>query len=212
MSIISLQGITKCFGDHCLFRNYYLDVEENDFIALIGKSGAGKSTLLNIIGLLEKQDSGNIYICGKKNPSLDRKDGIHLLRYDISYLFQNYGLVENISVEDNIKIGLRYSDVIKRKNMSTVISEALQRVNLSGYEKKKVFQLSGGEQQRVALARLLVKPSSIVLADEPTGSLDAYNRDIVMKLLVELNVEGKTIIMVTHDNVVANYAKKIIEL
>lgn len=240
MSIIQLRNITKTYGDHCIFKNFCLNVNEGEFIAITGKSGHGKTTLLNIIGLLELPDSGTVTIFGLENPTLDSKKGRMLLSKRISYLFQNYGLIEDKSVEYNIRVGLHSTNIIgekiiitifklidlllrktpikldifrsfidKKKSMIDSINEALISVGLSGYEKKKIYELSGGEQQRVALARLMVKPTDIILADEPTGSLDPDNRQCVMEILKKMNSLGKTIIVVTHDKEVSKYASRI---
>ncbi len=209
MEIVSLKNVSKAFETHVVFQDYSLSVDEGDFIAITGKSGSGKSTLLNIVGLLDTPDSGELTICGMKSPSIHSKAGISLLRYKIAYLFQNYGLIEDQTVEYNIKIAMRFSAGGSRKDVQQAIKAALSKVSLEGFEKKKVYQLSGGEQQRVALAKILVKPSEIVLADEPTGSLDPTNREIVMNIITDLNLSGKTILMVTHDEVAASYARNI---
>lgn len=209
MEIISLNKINKSYGAHVIFQDYSLNINEGDFIALMGRSGSGKSTLLNMVGLLDRPDSGEIIICGIRNPSIHSKAGISLLRYKISYLFQNYGLLEDRSVEYNVKMAMRFSQGITKKSVHQTIAHILEKVDLSGFEKKKIYQLSGGEQQRVALARILAKPTEIILADEPTGSLDPINREIVMGIIADLNSSGKTVLMVTHDEVAASYAKCI---
>ncbi len=211
MAVISLKNICKSFGNKVIFDNFNLNVEEGEFLCITGVSGKGKTTLLNIIGLLEKPDSGSINIMGYNNPEIDSKSGIKLLRSNISYLFQNYGLVDNETVEYNLKIATRFLKLSKNDEKKK-IEEALNTVGLSGYEKNKIFQLSGGEQQRVAMARILIKPTSIVLADEPTGSLDSDNRDLIMELLTKVNEQGKTVIIVTHDKEVVKCAKRVIEL
>ena len=167
--------------------------------------------MLNIIGGIETFDSGEYNLFGKETPDYNSYAGIKLLRYDISYLFQNFALISSRTVRENIVIGLQYSK-LKRQEKNNLISEALIKVGLEGYDKRKVFELSGGEQQRVALARIILKPSKLILADEPTGSLDLKNREIVMKILCDLNKMGKTIIIVTHDPNVVQYASKSIAL
>lgn len=154
---------------------------------------------------------GEYNLFGKETPDYNSYAGIKLLRYDISYLFQNFALISSRTVRENIEIGLQYSK-LKRQEKNNLISEALIKVGLEGYDKRKVFELSGGEQQRVALARIILKPSKLILADEPTGSLDLKNREIVMKILCDLNKMGKTIIIVTHDPNVVQYASKSIAL
>lgn len=211
MSVVELKNICKKYGDKEIFNNFNLTVEEGDFVSIMGVSGAGKSTLLNIIGMLEKADSGDIEILGVKNPSFNSGKGVKLLRNGISYLFQNYGLVDSESVLYNLKIATTYLNCSKAEKKEK-ISKALEKVGLTGYEKRKIYQLSGGEQQRVAMAKIILKSSKIILADEPTGSLDSANRNDVMGLLNEMNKSGSTIIVVTHDPAVDEYATVHIKL
>ncbi|KEI16601.1 bacteriocin ABC transporter ATP-binding protein [Clostridium haemolyticum NCTC 8350] len=205
--MIKLVNVKKKFGSHAIFENLNLNVEENDFVAIVGKSGKGKTTLLNMIGCIEPITSGEINVCGIKNPNINKKSGSHLLRNKISFLFQNYALVDDETVNFNLDIALRFTKSSKSEK-ATLKKDALKMVGLSGYESRKVYELSGGEQQRIAIARAILKPSNLVLADEPTGSLDPENRDIVLKLLSKMNEMGKTIIVVTHDSIVADYCKR----
>lgn len=211
MSAVELKNICKKYGDREIFKNFNLTVEEGDFVSIMGVSGAGKSTLLNIIGMLEKADSGDIEIFGIKNPTFNSSSGVKLLRHNISYLFQNYGLVESESVLYNLKIATKYLKCSKAEE-KIKIAKALEKVGLSGFEKKKVYQLSGGEQQRVAMAKIILKSSKLILADEPTGSLDSANRKDVLELLNEINQNGSTVIVVTHDPIVDEYATVRIKL
>ena len=172
--MIIIRGLNKAFGEKIIFSNFNLEIPDGSFVVISGDSGSGKSTLLNMIGGIEKPDSGSIIIEGLNITRLKNKNSF--FADTVGFLFQNFALLENKTVKEN-----------------------LNRVGLSKEVNKKVYQLSGGEQQRVALARLMMKKCSVVLADEPTGSLDKKNRDIVMRLLHELNEEGKTVIIVTHD-------------
>jgi len=134
----------------------------------------------------------------------------NLLRHHISFLFQNYALSDNDTVEYNLNMALTYNKSVKNKKQA--IGEALEKVGLSGFEKQKVYTLSGGEQQRVAMARLLLKPTTIILADEPTGNLDISNRDAIFALLLEFSRNGKTVVIVTHDTDLARNCDVIVEL
>lgn len=207
MGIINLSNITKRYGTNTVLDNFSLEVEEGDYISITGPSGKGKTTILNIIGMLDLPDSGELEICECRNPQLSSKNALKLRRYELSYLFQNYGLIDTDIVDRNIEIALQYKKISKGEKKQKVES-ALNKVGLSGYEKRKVFTLSGGEQQRVALAKIIAKSPRIILADEPTGSLDGENRDYVLKILEDLNKEGKTVIVVTHDPCVSRCAKK----
>jgi putative ABC transport system ATP-binding protein len=211
MSIIELKNISKKYEDKVIFNNLNLEIEKGEFVAIMGASGAGKSTLLNIIGLLEKADAGDIVIHGVTNPRLQKRDGRTLLRNNMTYLFQNYGLIENQTVFENMEIAIRF-DSLSKADKSNKIIEALERVGLEGVEDTKVYKLSGGEQQRVALAKIMIKAADIILADEPTGSLDADNKAIVLNILKKFNDEGRTIIIVTHDEEVTKCAKREIRL
>lgn len=205
--MIELKNINKQFHDKKIFKNFNLKIETGDFIAIVGESGSGKTTLLNIIGLLEKKDSGDIIIDDQVNPNA--KQTLLLQRNHFGYLFQNYALIENETVEKNLKIALKYQSQINKKEQ---ISQALKDVDLSNYEKKKIFELSGGEQQRIAMARIILKKCDYIFADEPTGNLDKKNRDQVFDILKRMNNEGKTILFVTHDLELAEKAKRIIKI
>lgn len=146
-----------------------------------------------------------------KNPFFQSKEGNKLLRYHISYLFQNYGLIEDETVIKNLEVGTKYLKLSKEQKKQK-INEALKSVGLENYENKKVFQLSGGEQQRVAVARIMLKPSELILADEPTGSLDVENRDVILSLLKSLNESGKTVVVVTHDKDIEKCATRCIRI
>lgn len=199
MSLITLKNVKKEYGkNQVLFENLSLEIEKGEFVGFVGKSGAGKTTLLNIIGLITDISEGTITIDGHQNLSMNGKNVMILRRYTIGYLFQNYGLIEDESVLWNLKLALEYKK-IKREEKLKLINKYLKQFELSDMLNKKVYQLSGGEQQRIAIIKLILQGSQIILADEPTSGLDKENELIVMKLLKELNEKGITIIMVTHN-------------
>ena len=202
--ILHIENLNKSFGDHHVLNNLNLEVKQGDFIVLTGPSGSGKSTFLNIVGLLDKHDSGVVTYFGIKNPKPFSKESTKLLQNKIGYLFQNFALIESKTVEQNLMIALEFVKGIDKKKR---IKEALEYVGLVGFEKKKVSQCSGGEQQRVAVARVILKPCELVLCDEPTGSLDFENRQNIIALLKKLQKDGKTILIVSHDPEVIEVAE-----
>jgi putative ABC transport system ATP-binding protein len=209
--IVSLTNIHKTFGHKEILRGVSLDIECGDMIAICGCSGSGKSTLLNIIGLLEPFDSGDYELFGQRNVKVNSRNAQRLIRKEIAYLFQNFALIDDRTVEYNLQIALSYvKESVRTKR--EMMQHALKKVGLEDYLDAKVYELSGGEQQRAAVARCALKPGRLVLADEPTGSLDAENRDSIINLLKDLNQSGKTLAIVTHDPVVAASCNCIIDL
>lgn len=207
--MIELKNITKSFEHNILFDQFSCSVGNGEFLGIKGKSGSGKSTLLNIIGLLEQCDSGQIIIDGKEINYKDKKQIKYLLRKKIGYLFQNFALIDDFSVLKNLSIGL--SDKRKRERIN-LIKNVLYDLNLQVDVEKEVFKLSGGEQQRIAIARVILQDKSIILADEPTASVDSENRNIILNILKKLNEAGKTIVLVSHDDYVIKQANRVIEL
>jgi putative ABC transport system ATP-binding protein len=210
MGVIQLDKVNKKFAEKIVLKDFSLAIDAGKMYAITGHSGCGKSTLLNIMGGIEKVTSGDVQILENKNISPRSFKARKLLRNHISFLFQNYALSDNDTVAYNLEIALLYNKAIKNKRQA--IADALKRVGLEGYEKQKIYTLSGGEQQRVAIARLLLKPTQIILADEPTGNLDLENRNLIFELLLELNKEGKTIVIVTHDQELAERCDTVIHL
>ncbi|MFR3835663.1 MAG: ATP-binding cassette domain-containing protein [Eubacterium sp.] len=209
MNALELKNISKKYGNNTIFDNYNLEVKKGTFLGIKGKSGRGKTTLLNIMGLLEDYE-GTLNIMGEEVRYRDKKKRKELLKKVIGYLFQNYALIDDLTVYENLKIVINKKNKIKGKEL---MLEALEKVGVANeFLNKKIYTCSGGEQQRIAIARLMLKDCDIVLADEPTGSLDDKNTAIVMKLLTQLNEEGKTIVMVSHDDVALSYCKEIVQL
>jgi len=209
MNTVQLVEVTKKFGDKVVLDEVNLEIKQGEFVAITGKSGKGKTTMLNLMGMFEKADAGKVLLFGEE---FSKQTMNRLLREKISYVFQNFALIDNETIEANLAVALVYSKlskVGKKKEMLTALQEVgIGEIPLS----QKIYRLSGGEQQRVALARLLLKPSELILADEPTGSLDEENRNAVLTILKNLNQMGKTIVIVTHDPHVARSCDRVIEL
>lgn len=208
--MIELKDITKHYDTKTIFDHFNLTIEKNELVAIVGNSGSGKSTLLNIMGLLEEVDAGEIII--NHHSISNKKDALLLMRYDIGYMFQNNALVDNYTVKENLDIVLKYSRFNKKEKLNA-IKQALSTVGLEGYENRKIYSLSGGEAQRIAFCKLLLKKPKIVLCDEPTGSLDATNTKIMMDLLMEYHhSSGATVVIVTHNLDVAKLCERVIHI
>lgn len=205
--MIKINNLHKNFGDLVLFNRYNLHIKENELVAIVGESGSGKSTLLNIIGSLENYQEGDVIVDDILLNKLSRRNQLKYLRNQISFVFQNYALMEDKNVIDNILLGLKKDEM----NISRV-KDVLENVGLKGFENRVVITLSGGEQQRVALARAMIKKSKVILADEPTGNLDESNSKEVLKILMKIKEEGKTIVVVTHDTSILKYFDRVISL
>ena len=188
-----------------------IEVEDGEFIAIMGPSGCGKSTLLNILGLLDSPTEGKYWLNDEEVGHLKERERTAYRKGRIGFVFQNFNLIDELTVEENVDLQLKYLGVGKAERKERVL-EILRKVKLSHRAKHYPHQLSGGQQQRVAIARAVVGKPSIILADEPTGNLDSKNGMEVMQLLSELNEEGTTIVMVTHSKHDATYASRIINL
>lgn len=205
--MISLQHINKAFGNHQVLKDFSMDIKEHEFVSIMGPSGSGKTTILNLIGLLDTPDTGTVQI--KEKSRISGKDLQYLRRYILGYVFQNYALIENETVMENLLLSKPYSKDFSKKTADKV----LQKVGLNTECKnQKVFELSGGEQQRIALARVMLKPCEIILADEPTGNLDEDNKKKIIDLFLQMKEMGKTIVCVTHDMEMAKSADRILQL
>lgn len=202
--MIEIKNLYKSFGDVNLFEDFSLDIQTGEFVVFSGKSGCGKTTLLNIIGSLEEIDKGKIIFDGIDITK--RKNQRKYLSQKVGFLFQNFALIEDKTVKYNLEI------VRKNSRTKITIEEALEKVGLGNMLDNKVYTLSGGEQQRVALARLMIKNCDLILCDEPTGSLDKENGNIIMKIIKDLHESGKTVILVTHDEYYKTLGDRVIEL
>ncbi|MGO1419874.1 MAG: ABC transporter ATP-binding protein [Staphylococcus equorum] len=204
--MIKLNHINKSFDGKVIFENFSIGIESGDFVIIRGASGKGKSSLLNIIGLLEAPDSGEVLYNGVvvKN----EKTKLIYKRKDISYVYQNYGLLENETILKNLTLPLNVSKKEITKLKSVMKKVGLQDLSL----KTKIYTCSGGEQQRIAIARAILKEPKLIIADEPTGNLDRDNSDNVINIFKALNKQGITIIMATHDSNYFDVGNKIINL
>ena len=209
--MIEIKNLNKSFKENQVFINFNCQIKEGFMTAIIGKSGSGKSTLLNMIGLLDLDYQGEILYDNINNKNLKENKQTEFIRNNINYLFQNYALIDNETVEQNLLLTLAYEKISKKEKLNK-INTVLTKVGLDNFNDKKIYTLSGGEQQRIALARTIIKKGNIILADEPTGNLDEENKNQVLNILKELKKLGKTIIIVTHDLSIANECDEIIKL
>ena len=187
------------------------EIKDGEFVAIMGPSGCGKSTLLNILGLLDNPTEGSYQFGDTEVANLKEKDRTKFRKGNIGFIFQSFNLIDELSVYENIELPLRYLDIPSSERKARV-TEMMKRMNISHRANHFPQQLSGGQQQRVAIARACVANPKLILADEPTGNLDSKNGKEVMELLLELNNEGATIVMVTHSQKDAAMAQRTIDL
>jgi putative ABC transport system ATP-binding protein len=211
--MLEIKNISKVYGEGTAkvvaLNNVSFLVNEGDFIAIMGPSGSGKSTLLNIIGGLDHISSGEVILDGERIDSLDENALVDIRRGKIAYVFQQYHLIPSLTALENVLLPLTFCGVNNKDQKALGI---LRRMGLEKRAEHKPSQLSGGEQQRVAIARALVSDPSLILADEPTGNMDRKTGKEILALFDQLNKEGRSIVMVTHDPEIAGYAKEIVVL
>ena len=188
-----------------------IEVKDGEFVAIMGPSGCGKSTLLNILGLLDNLTEGQYLLAGEDVSKMRESERTRLRKGRIGFVFQSFNLIDELTVEENVDLQLKYLEVPKAERKQRVL-DILRRVNMSHRAKHYPQQLSGGQQQRVAIARAIVGKPKMILADEPTGNLDSKNGKEIMELLKELNREGTTVVMVTHSQRDAAYAERTINM
>ncbi len=205
---VEIHHLQKSFNKKTVLDIPELIIPAGSFVIIEGPSGAGKSTLLSLVGLLDSPDQGDIQLFGQTVKPYSRKS-IQFLKEKIGWLFQNYALVDSQTVEYNLDMVL---DQKNKKNKPQLLQDALHQVGLEGKLAGRIYELSGGEQQRVALARLLLKSCDLILADEPTGNLDRENAKRVMNLLKAMQNQGKTLLVVSHDRSFDDLADQIIQL
>ncbi|OFP93974.1 macrolide ABC transporter ATP-binding protein [Streptococcus sp. HMSC067A03] len=209
--LIDLKNVNKSYrnGDQELqvLKDIHLAVEEGEFVAIMGPSGSGKSTLMNIIGMLDRPTSGEYYLEGEEVAKLGEKKLAKVRNQQIGFVFQQFFLLSKLNALQNVELPLIYAGISQSKRKA-LAEQYLKKVELEARMHHLPSELSGGQKQRVAIARALVNHPSIILADEPTGALDTKTGEQIMELLTELNREGKTIIMVTHEPEIAAFAKR----
>ncbi|MCF8228786.1 MAG: ABC transporter ATP-binding protein [Bacteroidales bacterium] len=213
--MIKTENLTKVFRtdevETTALNEVSLEVKKGEYVAVMGPSGCGKSTLLNILGLLDNPSKGDYYFLEKEVSDYSEKQRAKLRKHNIGFVFQNFNLIDELNVFENVELPLIYlgwssSDRKKR------VEEVLETMKIAHRKKHFPLQLSGGQQQRVAVARAVIAKPHLILADEPTGNLDSAHGEEVMNLLSELNENGTTIIMVTHSQRDAEYAKRVVRL
>lgn len=213
-TLITLENINKTYvsGDVTtpVLKEISFNIKKGEFVAIMGPSGSGKSTLMHILGLLERASTGTYHFAGKNVSSLSDEELARLRNQEIGFVFQAFNLLARTSVLDNVKLPLIYSP--NKKKMDERAAKVLKSVGLDHRLDYYTNQISGGEKQRVAIARALVNNPAVIFADEPTGNLDSKSGVQVMKILQDLNAEGKTIILVTHETFTAEHAQRIIRM
>lgn len=212
--LINLKNITKTYknGDQetQVLKGLDLTIYEGEFIMIMGKSGSGKTTLMNIIGFLDQLTSGSYQFRGEDVSSLNENQKSDYRNENLGFIFQQFFLIESLNVQQNVELPLVYNGLNNREEKQKKAERYLDLVGISGKLNNKPTELSGGQQQRVAIARALINEPLLIMADEPTGALDSETGENIMNTLTQLNQDGKTIVMVTHDQDLTAYASRVI--
>ena len=213
--MIEINNISKVFRtsevETVALNHVNLEVKEGEFVAIMGPSGCGKSTLLNILGLLDNPTEGSYRLMGEEVGGLKEKERTHVRKGKLGFVFQSFNLIDELNVYENVELPLTYLG-FKASERRRMVEDILKRMNISHRAKHFPQQLSGGQQQRVAIARAVVTNPKLILADEPTGNLDSHSGAEVMRILHELHREGRTVILITHDNEIAANAHRVIRI
>ena len=213
--MIKLMNLSKVYRteeiESTALNEVSIHIEKGQFVSIMGPSGCGKSTLLNIVGLLDKPESGSYEFLGNEVSQLNEKGRSENRKQNIGFIFQNFNLIDELTVFENIELPLIYNKVSSSERKKRV-TELIEKIGISHRSSHFPQQLSGGQQQRVAVARALITKPPLILADEPTGNLDSSNGNEVMELLCDLHEEGTTIVMVTHSSHDASYSDRVINL
>jgi len=214
-NLITISNICKLYnqGENQIpaLNDVSISVEEGEFIAIVGQSGSGKSTLMNILGCLDTPTSGDYYLNGENVAGMNEKQLTEIRNSQIGFVFQGFNLISGLDALENVELPLLYRGV-PRAERRRLAQEALNEVGLADRERHKPFQMSGGQQQRVAIARAIAAKPPLILADEPTGNLDSKSGEAIMHILNSLNAEGRTIILITHDDKIARTADRMVQI
>lgn len=208
--MIEVVNVVKYYDNRAVVNNVSFTINDGSFVSIVGKSGSGKTTLINMIGAMLLPDSGKILIDGKDIIALNDKEVALYRNKSIGFVFQNFHLEPTYSVYENITLPMEISG--NRRNLKNRAKEVLDMVGMSDNINKKVTTLSGGEQQRICIARAIIQQPKIILADEPCGNLDTYNSNIIMKLLRRISDNGRTVLLITHNSEAAMQTDRIITL
>jgi putative ABC transport system ATP-binding protein len=215
LPVIHLEDLRKSYylgkQELPVLKGINLDIEKNDFVALMGPSGSGKSTLMNIVGCLDTLTSGKYILNGKDVSQMQDNDLAEIRNQEIGFVFQQFNLLPRLSALENVALPLIYAGVTKKERNERAM-EMLGKVNLADRYHHKSNELSGGQIQRVAIARALVNNPSIILADEPTGNLDSKTSVEIMNLITDIHRQGNTVVLVTHEEDIAKYAQRVVRL
>lgn len=213
--MIKLEGISKIYNKKKSNEFYALDkvnveINKGELVAIIGKSGAGKSTMMHIIGCIDDFEEGTYELNGKDISGVSAKKKAEIRNKEIGIVMQDFALIDEYTVEENVMIPLYFTKGVKNKKDK--VKSALEKVGIADLKSKPINKLSGGQKQRVAIARAIVNEPEILLADEPTGALDTKTGQVIMNVFKEINDNGKTVIIITHDMEIAKQCKRIIEI
>ncbi|MCI7711985.1 MAG: ABC transporter ATP-binding protein [Clostridiales bacterium] len=214
--MVTLKNVYKIYGEGLesevrALDGVSLDIDRGEFVAIVGQSGSGKSTMMNVLGCLDIPTRGDYFLDGTDVRELTDKELSHIRNRQIGFIFQQYNLIQSLTVLENVELPLIYQG-IKADDRYDMAMEALERVGLANRVKHKPTEMSGGQQQRVAIARAIATRPPIIMADEPTGALDSHTGLEVLGFLQQLNKEGTTVILITHDNGIAATARRVVRL
>ena len=213
--MIKIEGLSKFFRteevETIALNGVSMEVKDGEFVAIMGPSGCGKSTLLNILGLLDNPTSGDYYLADREVGHLKEKERTQVRKGNIGFVFQSFNLIDELNVFENVELPLTYLKV-KASERKQMVNDILKRMNISHRANHFPQQLSGGQQQRVAIARAVVSNPKIILADEPTGNLDSKSTIEIMNILKDLHKSGRTVIIITHDDEIANQVDRVVRI